>query len=63
MGKQLMETVIEGTGLPDSMVRDEFQNLLDKHGLTAESLTLDDLRRVMADYLQDVFLEIKKGAS
>ncbi|HRO66824.1 MAG TPA: hypothetical protein PL182_04610 [Pseudobdellovibrionaceae bacterium] len=62
MGEQLTETVIQGTGLPEHMIRDEFQLLLEKHGLRAETLTLEDLRLVMADYLQDVFLQMKTGS-
>lgn len=62
MGMSLTELVLQETGLPDDRIRDEFQTLLDQHGLSSESLTLEDLRVVMASYLQDVFLEIKKGA-
>lgn len=62
MGEKLTETVIQGTGLPEHMIRDEFQVLLEKHGLRAETLTLEDLRLVMADYLQDVFLQMKTGS-
>lgn len=61
MGKELVETVIAGTGLPDQMIRDEFTALLTKHGKTAETLTLDDLREVLADYLQDVLVTAKLG--
>lgn len=62
MGQTLAEAVIQGTGLPESAIRDEFQMLLDKHGLRPETMTLEDLRMVVADYLQDVFVEMKTGS-
>lgn len=62
MGKELFEEVVTGTGLPDHWVRDEFSALLAKYGKTPETLTLDELRIIMADYMQDVFVEmLEKG--
>ncbi len=58
MGNLLTKTVIEATGLPQNPVEREFENLLTKHGKSADQLTLDELREVMADYLQTVFLEL-----
>lgn len=59
MGQGLAETVVQNTGLPEDMIRKEFHQLLERHGLTPETLTLEDLRMVMADYLQDVLLQMK----
>lgn len=61
MGNALFETVVEATDLPDKAIRDEFTDLLERHGKDPATMTLDDLREVMADYLQDVFLEMKEG--
>lgn len=58
MGKNLAETVIEATGLPTTAVEKEFNTLLQSHGTTAEDMTIDDLREMMAEYLQTVFLEL-----
>ena len=58
MGNNLTKTVIAATGLPTDPVEREFSGLLAKHGTTAEDMTLDDLRDIMAEYLQTVFLEL-----
>lgn len=62
MGKELFETVVTHTGLPENAIRDEFSVLLAKHGKSVESLTLDDLREILADYLQDILVEAKVSA-
>lgn len=59
MGKDLVENLLSATGLPEKAIRDEFTELLTKHGKNAETLTLDDLREVLADYLQDVLVGAK----
>lgn len=58
MGNKLAKAVVAATGLPQDPVEREFNSLLEKHGKNPESLTLDELREVMADYLQTVFLEM-----
>jgi len=58
-GNQLFNTVIGATDLPSDPVRKELENLLLAAGKTPESLTLEDLREVLADYLQTVLLETK----
>ena len=63
MGKNLAETVIEATGLPTTAVEKEFNTLLANHGTTAEEMTIDDLREMMAEYLQTVFLELAEQES
>lgn len=60
MGDTLAKTVIAATGLPQEPVEREFNALLLKYGKDAESLTLDELREIMAEYLQLVFLEMLK---
>lgn len=60
MGNKLLEMVILATGLPESEIRSELQNLLRQHGKSAESLTTEDLREIMAEYLQDVLLAAKE---
>ncbi len=63
MGATLAKTVIEATGLPQEPVEKEFNALLAKYGKTPETLTLEELREVMADYLQIVFLEMQTEQS
>ena len=59
MGNKLAKAVVVATGLPQDPVEREFNSLLEKHGKNPESLTLEELREVMADYLQTVFLEMQ----
>lgn len=63
MGEILTKTVIAATGLPQEPVEREFNALLEKHGKHPETLTLEELREVMAEYLQSVFLELKEDLS
>ncbi|WII72987.1 hypothetical protein QJS83_03765 [Bdellovibrio sp. 22V] len=63
MGETLTKTVIAATGLPQDPVEREFNTLLAKHGKSPETLTLEELREVMADYLQTVFLEMQNEQS
>lgn len=60
MGNGLFELVVSETGLPTAPVRDELSELLEKHGFDAATMTLDQLRVVMADYLQEVLLAAKE---
>ncbi|MBX2988083.1 MAG: hypothetical protein KF802_09320 [Bdellovibrionaceae bacterium] len=57
MGKEISEQVLQNTGLPENLIRNEFESLLKRHGLSEETLTLDALRDVLADYLQDIFTD------
>lgn len=59
MGQELFEMLMAGTGLPDQGLRNEMMALMKRHGKSVDSLTMDDLREVLADYLQDVLLEVK----
>lgn len=63
MGKELLTNVISNTGLPEDAVRREFSTLLEKNGLTESTLTLESLRVILADYLQDVFCEAQEKLS
>lgn len=59
MGRELFETLLAGTGLPDQGLRKEMSALMNRHGKSVDALTLDDLREMLADYLQDVLVEAK----
>ncbi len=60
MGETLIKTVIDSTGLPSDPIAEELNRLIEKAGLQKESLTLDDMRTILADYLQDTLLDLKK---
>ncbi|HEY8271811.1 MAG TPA: hypothetical protein VIG33_13050 [Pseudobdellovibrionaceae bacterium] len=63
MGNTLLEMVILATGLPEEEVRRELHMLMVQHGKRAETLTTDDLREIMVEYLQDVILAAKEQHS
>jgi len=63
MGNVLLETLVLATGLPEGDVRRELQALMQKYGKTPETVTMDDLRQLMRDYVQDVFMEKKQRLS
>lgn len=63
MGNSLLETLVFATGLPEGDIRRELQALLQKYGKNPENITMDDLRQLMRDYVQDVLLETKESLS
>jgi hypothetical protein len=58
-GKELIETLISATGLPDQAVDRELQKMMSADGIGADELTLERLRELIANYLQDVLVEAK----
>lgn len=58
-GLGLLRALIEATGLPSEAVEREMQRLLDSKGLSPEQITLEDIRELLASYLQDVLIEAK----
>ena len=56
MGHKLLCDVAAATGLPEEMISRELETLIVKAGLDPAHLTLEDLRLVLAEYVQDVLL-------
>jgi hypothetical protein len=61
--EDLFNRVVRETGLPEDPVRSELRELLGRAGVDEHTLTLDELRRVLADYLQDVLLDAQEKLS
>lgn len=59
MGDELFTQVTLATGLPPEVISNELSRLLVKSGIDKTSMTLDDLRKVLAEYVQDVLLSAK----
>ncbi|MDG0814887.1 hypothetical protein [Bdellovibrio svalbardensis] len=57
----LLQTVVEATGLPESPVYNELNALITKNGFNPADLNLEELREVMAEYLNLVFLEMAEA--
>ena len=61
MDKSFLHELTTSTGLPEELLSTELKRLIAAAGLSPESVTLDDLRVVLAEYLQDVFVEAKEN--
>lgn len=57
--EDLFRLITDATGLPSDAISDELDRLLSIAGVERERLTLEDLRRVLADYVQDTLLAAK----
>lgn len=61
MGERLFDQIVSGTGLPETLAQDEFTALLARYGKTPDQLTLEDLRLIVADFMQDVLVDVKEN--
>ncbi len=61
MTGNLTQTVLSATGINGDSLQNEFNNLIAQNGFQQESLTIDQLREVMAEYLNQVFLELAES--
>lgn len=61
-GSLLFKILIEATGLPTETVEKELLRLMSARGVSVDTLTLDDLREVLASYLQETLLEAKEAS-
>lgn len=58
-GLDLLRFLIENTGLPTESLEMELKKLIAQHGFEPGTLTTDQIRDVLGDYLQDALLEAK----
>lgn len=58
-GSELLEAIAEATGLPNNLILSELKKLVQKEQYPLDQLTLDELREVLADYLQDILIEAR----
>lgn len=61
-GTRLLRILIEATGLPPESLELELTELLSARGVSLEQLTLEDVREVLASYLQDTLVEAKEAS-
>lgn len=62
-GESLLKAVAIGTGLPQEQVLSELRSLIDKNGLNHETITIEDLRLILAEYLQSVLIQSKNNCA
>lgn len=60
MGENLFEEIVKSTGLPESMISQGFLKIISEKGLDKSTLTLDQIRDVLVEYLQDVILNARE---
>lgn len=58
-GAGLLRTIIEATGLPGDSLEKEMDRMIRERGLDPHNISLDDIREVLATYLQDALCEAK----
>jgi hypothetical protein len=51
-GQELIETVVTLTGLPESWVRTELDQILEQSGQSSNDVTLGQLREALVAYLE-----------
>jgi hypothetical protein len=56
-GTELLELLIQNSGLPEQYVRSRMDFLMKQNGLTAETLDLDKVRELISDLLLDLINE------
>jgi hypothetical protein len=62
-GLELLERISQSTDLPDHLILDELQELLKAAQISESNVTLDQLREILTNYLQDVLIELKEDVS
>jgi hypothetical protein len=58
-GTALIEELSEASGLPDELIGEELSRIITSAGKSPTDVTIDDLRELLANYLQDVLAEAK----
>jgi|GEM_PF-2089001 len=61
-GKTLINEIASNTGLPQDLMTNELGRLIEGAGFDSNVVSLDDLRRVLAEYAQEVLLSAKQAA-
>ncbi len=62
MGDYLINLLCKESQLPYSLIKKELLKLIERAGADHQSITLDEIRNILADYLQDTLLAAKESA-
>ncbi len=60
-GSELISELAEASGLPSDLVGQELSFLIRQAGKDTTEVTLDELRELLANYLQEVLVEAKSS--
>ena len=56
-GTELIDLVVGGSGLPEDYAKNRLEQMLFQAGFDPDSASLDRIRSILADLLQDLILE------
>lgn len=62
-GSELIKFLSENSGLPTDWVQGQMTSLIDSKGIDPSQITLEDIRVILADCLQEIILEHSKSQS
>lgn len=60
-GTALINELSKATGLPDDLIGEELSRIISGAGRSTADVTLDELREMLASYLQDILVEAKES--
>ncbi len=60
MDQDVLKSLIQATGISEELISPELKSLTDRAGLSEENLTIEDLRLILAEYVQEVLLSAKE---
>ncbi|MCK6599000.1 MAG: hypothetical protein L6Q37_11600 [Bdellovibrionaceae bacterium] len=61
-GKNLTLELCQHSEIDQSLFKNEFNDILQNYRLNPETFTLDELREALADYVQELILEMTKDS-
>ena len=60
VGESFILQIVAATGLPKEPALKEIHRLIEKSGKSVDKITLDELRLLLATYLQEVLVSTKR---
>ena len=60
MGEDILKNLIQATGISEELISSEIKLLTDRAGIPEQDITIEDLRLILADYVQEVLLSAKE---
>ena len=60
-GKDLYQLLFKSLDLPENVKATYLENMLKKYSVSAEELTIEILREIVADFLQETILDLDQN--
>jgi hypothetical protein len=57
--ENVVKEVLEHTGLPQNLVSEDLNKVLEQIGVTPDQCTIEDLRKAMMIYLEEVIADLE----